>query len=408
MVASTLQFNNSSSDSYLIILGAGSQQKRAFEKAKTLGIKTIAVDINPSAVARTFANKFLLASVKNEEECINGLKKLNLKYSGVITYGVEVSLVVSEVAKEFGLIAVPKEVSYKTTNKCARSKALLQQQIPIPKYEIIGSFSKPKMELPFVVKPSDNSGSRGVRLVSSLSEWDDAYEEALSLSNDGKVVVEEYLIGQEISVEGFLIDGKMIVYGFTDRNFIRDGSYYPYFVEDGSSCPTLLSQDIVREAKEIFSNAANALSVNNGPSKGDLIVTKDGVQVLEITSRLSPAFSLFSPYVVGVDPLTETIKWSLGLPVNEDDLKPRFEKGMAHRYYFHKPGKIMEIKGFENIRKMPGVIDVVQLKNFSVGDILEPVSYINRLFYIITVGETRDEAEYLASEALSSVSIKTE
>jgi biotin carboxylase len=394
------------SDSYLIILGAGPQQIPAFKVASRLGLKTLAVDYNPEAKAIKFADKFLLASVKNKEECLDKLKRLSLRYTGVITSGVEVSPVVSAIAREFNLIGTSEEVAYNTTNKCARSTILREAGLPIPKFEIMSAFSSPPINYPFVIKPSDNSGSRGVRIVDSEKKWSTAYYEAHSLSSDGRVIIEELLYGNEISIEGFVLNGKMIVTDFSDRNYIR--GYYPYFMEDGSSSPTRLEPSTVAEAKKVFSQAAEAIGVNAGPSKGDLIVTKEGVKVLEVNSRLAPAFSMSTPLTTGVDILEATIRWATGMPVPRSIFQPEFHKAMAHRYYFHKGGRITKIEGTEGLKDQPGVKEVVFLSDFAVGDILEPPTYIKRLFYIITVDDDRDIAIKMAQEALKTVSIEVE
>jgi biotin carboxylase len=408
MVENILPYKADSQDSYLIILGAGPQQKLAYQKARAMNIKTIAVDYNPNSACFPLADKHILASVKNSDECIKGLKKLNLKYSGVLTYGIEVSPIVSAVAREFDLISVSEKVAYNTTNKCARSTVLSESSIPIPKFKIIEQFCNPEIDYPFIVKPSDNSGSRGVRMVRNRSEWECAFNESKSLSGDGRVVVEEMLYGNEISIEAFVINREVFVYGFTDRNFIRNGAYDPYFMEDGSSSPSKLPLEIVNQAKKVFSSAVIALGIENGPTKGDLIVNNDGVFVFEVTSRLSPGFSMFSPLVVGVDPLSCNIKWSLGRSLSGIDLEPKFQKGMVHRYFFHKPGVITNIKNYDGIHKMPGVLQVIELNKFGIGNRLNSVSYINRLFYVITIGETRQEAENYAIQAIESVSIVTE
>lgn len=399
---------NSADNRLLIILGAGPQQVPAYLTASRLGIKTLAVDYNHEAEARKFADCFLLASVKDKEECINGLKKLNLCYSGIITYGVEISPVVSAIAKEFQLKSVPEITAFNTTNKCARSNMLKKHNLPIPEFDVLEELRLPNLDFPFVVKPSDNSGSRGVKMVRSIDEWKEAYMEALSYSGDKKVIVEELLLGDEISIEGFVLNGKMHIYGFTDRNYIRDGSFDPYFLEDGSSSPSNLPPRIIEEAKNAFSEAANVLGISEGPSKGDLIVTKDGVKILEITSRLSPAFSIFSPQVYGVEPLKNVILWATGNDIDSSELLPKFNKGMAHRYYHHSPGKIKSIKGLDTLEKQPGILSVIILSNVKIGDVLTEPSYINRILYVIAVGENRKFAIELAENALKTVTIKVD
>ncbi|MDD4477072.1 MAG: ATP-grasp domain-containing protein [Patescibacteria group bacterium] len=394
-------------DSYLIVLGAGSQQVSAYKTASRLGLKTLAIDYNPKAKARDLADKFLLASIKDKVECISKLKKLNLHYSGVTTIGVEVSPVVSAIAKEFNLSSVSETVAFNTTNKCARATVLQKAGIPAPKFEIINERSLPKIiNYPLIIKPSDNSGSRGVRIVESEKEWFEAYDDAKSISGDGKVIVEELLQGDEISIEGFVLDGKMIIVGFSDRNYIS--SYHPYFMEDGSSSPTNLPHSVIVEAEKVFAKAAYSLGVTEGPSKGDLIVTKEGVKVLEITSRLSPGFSLLLPHTEGTDPLEATIRWAVNMHIPQSLLQPKFHKAMAHRFFFHQPGKVTKITGLENLKKQPGVIEVIFLRDFTIGDILEPPNNINRLFYIYTVADNRDTAIRLAEEALSTVNIQVD
>ena len=157
-----------------------------------------------------------------------------------------------------------------------------------------------------------------------------------------------------------------------------------------------------------FKEAVIALGIKNGPSKGDLIVTDKGVFVLEITSRLSPATSIWTPQCLGIDNLTETINWSIGNEVNVSNLIPDKNLGMAHRYFSHQPGKIKAIRSFDNMFDMRGVIDVKILNSFSVGDTLEKENYINRLFYIITKGRNRERAIINAKNALANVEIEIE
>ena len=150
------------------------------------------------------------------------------------------------------------------------------------------------------------------------------------------------------------------------------------------------------------------MKIDWGPTKGDLIATDKGVYVLEITSRLSPAFSMFLPDVADVDPLSVTIKWATGITVDSQELKPKYSFGFAHRYYFHKPGTIIVVEGFSDLSNMPGVIKVVKLQDFQVGHVLTEASYINRLFYILVKGKNRHDAELKATHALSTVKIITE
>src|SRR3989344_410896 len=137
------------SDSHLIVLGAGPHQIPIYKTATQLGLKTLAVDYNPNAVAIQYADEFLCASVnnKNKEECVEKLKKSSFKYRGVVASGIEVSPLAAAIAKEFNLIWVSETVAHNTTNKCARSILLQKAGIHVPKFEIINDSSFPKINL---------------------------------------------------------------------------------------------------------------------------------------------------------------------------------------------------------------------------------------------------------------------
>jgi biotin carboxylase len=397
-------------EKYLIILGAGPDQVPVFSEAKKLGLKTVAVDYNADSVAFEVADIEVIASVKDKEETISALKKLSARFAGVMTLGVEISPIVSAVAAEFRLTAVSEETAFLTTNKCARNIRLNRSKIPIPKFKIIEKRSDVSLSPPFVIKPSDSSASRGVRRIDKMDDLSGAFEIAKNFSSDGKVLIEELLEGPEISIEGFMLNGKMHVIGFADRNYSRNEEFYPLLMEDGSDSPSNLPEEIQNEAKDVFKRAALTLGIENGPSKGDLIVTKEGVKILEITSRLSGGgfCSRIVPLQSGVNIVNSTIKWACGLEVLDKEFQPKWNKYVAHRFFFHKPGKIRDIKGLDEIKRMPGIAYFVIQRPFKVGDILEPVNYANRLFYVVALSGDRKTAIKYAEDALSTIEIEYE
>ena len=401
-------------ESFLIILGCANDQIPAYKKARELGIKTIGVDYNPDAPAFDYCDLPLLVSVKHPDQLIPALEKVNNEFNflGVMTLGVEISPMVSMVADKFGLIAVDEVTAFLTTNKCARSMRLDEQGIPIPCYQVLKDTSNIKMETPFVIKPSDSSASRGVRRVDRREDIKPAFDIAKELATDDRVLIEELLKGNEISIEGFMLNSKMYVTGFSDRNYatIPNSVSQPYFIEDGSDLPSRLPHDIQKQACKVFELAVLACGITDGPSKGDLLVQDGIVYVIEVTSRLSGGgfCSRSQGMVNGTDIVTATIQWHCGMEVDVDLVTPKYSNPVCHRFYFHEPGIITDIKGIDTIKEMPGVVHYVEQYPFTIGDELEPVCYINRLFYIYTDGDTIEEAIKNAENAIASVEITTE
>ena len=393
----------------LIILGAGPQQVKAYQVAKNLGFKVVGVDFNPDAEARYLCDYFVLASVKDADECISKLASMNIRFSGVITCGVEVSPQVSKISDHFGLISIPDKVAHNTTHKGARLTKLNECNVPIPKFERLKEAKLPSLSFPFVIKPSDSSGSRGVRQVKDEHEFMSAFNEAISISSDDEVIVESFESGTEISIEGFVLDEEMIVTGIAERHFYSPKETYPEFLEYGGTMPPSFAEEYIEEAKKVFAEATRALGIKEGPSKGDLILTEEGIKVLEITSRTSPGFAAeMQPLASGAMVLEALILWATGSTIPRKILEPKWNKAVAHRYYKHKAGKVLNVSGLNELAQKPGVEYIMQLNQVKKGDVLDIMNYMNRIFYIITVAETPELAIELAESALSSVIIEVE
>ena len=102
-----------------------------------------------------------------------------------------------------------------------------------------------------IVKPVDNSGSRGVFLIEDFKDInliEDAFEYSKAYSRSGEIIVEEYMTGEEISVETLSIDNEVHVIAITDK--ITTGA--PYFVEMGHSQPTHYNIEMKKELLKLL------------------------------------------------------------------------------------------------------------------------------------------------------------
>ena len=394
---------------YLIILGAGPQQEKLYKLARDLKYMILGIDIDVSAVAKKYCDIFLNVSIKDTEEIIRRLSALKTDFCGVVTCGAEVSPQVASIAEKFNLIGIPYEVAVNTTDKFARSKALQSAGVNVPAFQKVENESDVQIELPVVIKPVDSSGSRGVSLVRESSELGAAIAHAKGVSKTDFVVCEEFIEnGVEVSIESFVVEGTPYITGIAERHFLDVNETFPEFVEYGGTMPPTFSKELSQECEDIFCKAIRSLGITGGPSKGDLIIRNGEVAVLEVTSRTSPGFAAeMQPLNSGVEPLVALLKWSTGVPFDLDLLRPKFSRGVAHRYYRHSPGIIRSIEGFDVLSEHPDIKYYLILNLPEVGDSLAPMSYMNRLFYVITEGDSNFEAIEKAEAVLGAVKIET-
>ena len=221
----------------LMILGASILQLPAIKKAEEMGVQVIAVDIDPKAVG------FLVPGVIKEiistidTPAILEAAKYH-QIDGIMTLASDMPMrSVSVIARELGLIT--EDTALKATNKAAMRTALEKGNVPIPIFYKVTSkeeYLKAVAQIhdfgaKCIIKPVDNSGSRGIILLEKFdrNRIDDAYEYSRQSSRSGDLMVEEFMEGPEVSVETMSIDGICRVIQITDK--LTTGA--PYFVEMG-------------------------------------------------------------------------------------------------------------------------------------------------------------------------------
>lgn len=266
----------------LMILGASILQLPAIKKAREMGLDVIAVDMNPNAIG--FEEKGIIReiiSTIDTDKILVAAKKH--KINGIMTLASDMPMrSVAAVAKAMGLIGIDEQTALNTTNKAVMRQCLKDHNVPIPDFYKVSTINEyytavdvfKDNNINFIVKPADNSGSRGVYLVSDIKNEKavyEAYKYSKTYSRNGDIVIEEYMEGPEVSVETLSVDKICNVIQITDK--LTTGS--PFFVEMGHNEPSLLPKHIKERVADVAKAAVNAVGIENGPShtgdKGDKV-----------------------------------------------------------------------------------------------------------------------------------------
>jgi len=230
--------------------------------------------------------------------------------------------------------------------------------VPMPLFQEVrsaqelGAFAA-QTGFPVVVKPVDSRGARGVQLVRNQPGLNEAYSSAKEYSPQGRVMVEQYLPGPQLSTEGFVIDGEAVIPSIFDRNYEFLERFAPYIVEDGGEMPSRFSDQYRQEVHDVMAAAAYALGIRTGIIKGDLVIHEGRVKVIELAARMSGGFfaTVAAPVSCGVNLVEANIRLALGEKLNREDLLPKWQKGAAIRFAFPPEGVIHSVNGWEQIQK---------------------------------------------------------
>jgi biotin carboxylase len=381
-----------------------------------MGLHVVVSDGSPQAPGLAEADDGIVASTYDVDATIEAARRYSRTerpLDGVMTVAADVPLTVASVAEAFGLPGIPVDAARLAADKVAMKQRFVDQGIAIPWFSIMESAgvlraTVEERGLPLVVKPVDSRGARGVlRLVAGVDlDW--AYEHAKKWSPTGRVMVEEYLPGPQLSTESLLVDGVGYTPGFCDRNYEFLDRFAPWIIENGGEQPSVLSVFDRASVSDMAVRAGAALGITTGIVKGDMVLTPDGPKVIEVAARLSGGW--FStdqiPLATGVDLVGAAIRVALGDPVPAADLAPVKADGIAIRYFFPEPGRVVAIDGADRFRGLPWV----HRMGFSVapGDVVgAPTDHTRRAGFVITSGTTRTEAVARAMDVVNAVHITT-
>lgn len=393
----------------LLILGAGKEQVPAITRAKNKGIYTVVLDMNPKAEGFKYADEHYTISIRDEGALIDFVKNYSKKIDGVITIASDIPHMVSRVAEEIGVKHIPIEAADLAVDKFKMKVALRNSGINVPSFRKIVSLNELKEFIteygyPVVIKPIDNSGARGVLRLTEKVDLNWAFNESKSNSRSGDVMVEKFLRGPQISTEGIMYEDKFYVTGFADRNYDMLEKFSPNIIEDGGDSPTSLSKDAEELVNIEFEKAVRALGINWGPGKGDMIYSNGKAYVVEIAARLSGGNFCYDhvPLGTGVDIVDAYIDMAVGNPINVECFQPKFQKGVAQRYFFPGTGKIKQILGLDKVKEMENIMKIDFFAK--EGDVIEKqANHTTRVGYVIAVGKDKKEAVKFAEEAINSV-----
>ena len=380
----------------LMILGASILQLPAIQQAKKMGLHVIAVDMNPNAIGfKELGIQCEVISTIDIPAVLKCAKENSI--DGIMTLASDMPMqTVAVVAEELGLVCVSKDTALKATNKAFMRDALQGCNVPIPVYHRVSDYPEFVKAVDnimnngykCIVKPADNSGSRGVDLLKSQTpdNLQKAYDYSKSFSRTGELVVEEYMEGPEVSVETLSIQGNCYVIQITDK--ITTGA--PYFVEMGHSQPSMLSEKIKEEIAEVAKAANKALGIMDGPSHTEIKVTKDGPKIVELGARLGGdnITTHLVPLSTGVNMVECCIRIALG---EVPDITAKYNKAAAIRYFKTSCGTVKNIIGIHDAELVPGVkqVNIVH----GIGEELKEIkSSTDRAGFVISQADSVDEA----------------
>lgn len=334
-----------------LVITGGLPQIELIKQLKERGIVPLLADGSPYAVARPYADKFFHVNVFDIEAIKNIAQTEKVDFL-ITVCADQVLLVVAQVSEMLGL---PCYIDYETgkdvSDKPRMKRIFKNSGVPTTDYvetdcldmEAIGH-----LKYPLVVKPVDAYSSKGVRKAENEDELRQFYEEAHQISRSGGVIVEEFFLGEEISVDAFVVNGKAKILCVTNSEKVKDKDRFVIF---RGRYPAKVSPTVMAKIEDVAQIIADGFGLVNSPLLIQLLSNGEDISVLEFCARTGGNMKyLLIKYASGVDVIGATIDITLG---QEPDLRPKaaVHPIVVNDFVYCHPGIFDHFEGLEELAK---------------------------------------------------------
>ena len=387
----------------LLLLGGPAFQKPVVERAKSMGLYVGVADIRPDAPAAALADEFFQGSIRDYDAMLEVARRFGPDAIASGTCDTSV-VTVARLCEELGLPGNSVEAALNATDKVRMIDCFAREGVAHPAYAVarkgeLGDFD-PQIPYPLIVKPTDSAGGRGVNLVRSREELSPALAVASKAGISGDVLVEECMIGPEVSVEVVVADGVPHVLQVTDK--LTSGA--PHFFEVGHCQPTSLGA-LEREAVSSLACAAVlAVGLVNSAAHVEIKLTPAGPKMVELGARLGADW--ITSYLVwnsveGIDMTESMIRLALGEKLAVWDYRDSGEF-FASRSTPSREGVFLGLDGLDAAAASRGVIHV-ENHGFLGERYGEAVDNCGRFASVVARGASKEEALANCDRALGLI-----
>ena len=353
----------------LLILGSNAISCEIVKTAKELGLYTIVTDWNPieKAPAKQIADEYWNDSLMDYDILVPKINKYRI--DGIITGFTDSWLLPYQHLCELtGLPCYATKEVFELTMDKSRFKQLCRDNgvFVIPEYEqssfdpsIINESHK------VIIKPVDNSGSRGVILCTKSEDFQNCLDYALSFSEKKQVVIEKYMEIDSVSASYTIQEGELALSTFNDR--------YVHKSADGGSVtclsiyPSKHLDQYMKTLNEKVCKMYKNLGVQNGLLSLQFFTDGKVFYVMEMGHRLTGGqHYTYSKAENGISSLEQLIHFAVTGKMADFNISekedPCFKHVYCHLYLLGKEAKIARIEGIDSLKKLPEVIRLSPMK----------------------------------------------
>ena len=298
-------------------------------------------------------------------------------------------------------------------NKLKLRECLRDAQLPTPTFsqldiEADASEAARSFTYPCVLKPLTLSASRGVIRADGHNSFVVAFQRIRDILRDldvqseaaRTILVEQYVPGGEVALEGLVDNGNLRVLALFDKPDPLEG---PYFPETIYVTPSRLSGATQEQITRTTQDAVSAMGLRDGPIHAELRLSESGPVIIEIAARsIGGLCSRVLRFGAGVSLEELILRHALSLPITSFEREAQPAGVMMLPIPGERPGRLEAVEGIDAARSLPGILDITL--TVPIGERVIPLPEGNRyLGFIFARAETADTVEQALRDAHASM-----
>ena len=340
--------------------------------AGKLGLDVTVASEEPSALGEVNPAGLLTLELSDPEGCARRAVEFSRRHpiSAVVGMDEDTSVAASAIAEALDLPHNPRRAAEATRNKALLREALSASGVASPRHDVFGLKEGPlvvsrRVRFPCVLKPTFLSGSRGVIRANDEEEFVEAWERITRILGDGEVrrkggeaakeiLVEEFVPGVEVALEGLLRKGELEVLAVFDKPDPLEG---PFFEETIYVTPSRLPDEAQGAIADVTTRGCRALGLVEGPVHAELRLNDRGPWLIELAARsIGGLCSRTLRFGTGMSLEELILRHALGTELSDS----RRDSRAAGVMMIPVPaaGRLEQVEGVEAARGVPDIEEV--------------------------------------------------
>ena len=387
-----------------LVLAGGIPQIELIKELQRRGYYTILADYYENPVAKPYADKFYQESTLDLEMIEKIARDEQVEF--IITVCTDQAInTMAYVSEKLGLPCyIDYETALNVTNKEYMKKVFVANGISTAKHISVKEFNESLFEgmtYPLIVKPADCNSSKGVRKVTDIDELKTAVLAALEFSRTDTAIVEEFITGEEISIDVYVEDGVVHILNISNNDKIKDDEKFVIF---RGRYPANNLDKVRDKIQKTVQQMADAFGLKNTPMLIQMINTGENVYVLEFSARTGGGVKyVMIEHSSSFNVINAVIDLTEGKKPHISEVKPK-KKYFANEYVYCKDGVFDHLEGFEEL-KQEGVIVDYYLNKWKGAEMKGVASSGDRICGFSIAADSEGELEKLHNTVAKRVKV---